>query len=66
MLSAMPSPLFRTLELQYLLYVKGGSKGRTVGLGTTSRKHWIAPPDSRKHKQSIAFLTASCLRHRGA
>ena len=50
MLPTMPSPLPRTLELQYLLYVNRSSKDRTVGLGTTSGKHWIAPP----HEQTLA------------
>jgi hypothetical protein len=43
MLAAVPSPSNPTLELQYLLYVKGGSKDGPTGLGTTPHKHWDPP-----------------------
>ena len=41
---AVPSTPTSTFKVQYLLYVKGTLRDGPEGLGTTSGKHWSAPP----------------------
>ena len=56
MLPAVPATPHPTLELQYLLYVKGSSKDGRAGREQHRSKHWVPPLGQNRSSPRDAFF----------